>query len=203
MVASRLVEAHYRPAIVGVQLKKETRASCRSIPEFNIIKALDECGDLLKRHGGHAMAAGFTIENKNIDEFQALLKIIGERELSGRDLQPSINPDIELKLGEIITGGPIKMVDFLEPTGMGNRGALFISRNLSVKGKKQVGSDKTHLRLDVTDGISTISCIAFRQGHWYDQLPDKVDLIYSLEINSYNGQDSMQFNIKDIKPSVK
>ena len=84
---------------------------------------------------------------------------------------------------------------------MGNRGALFISKNLKVVKKFPVGSEKKHLRIEVTDGKVTYTGIAFRQGHWLDQMPKAFDIIYSFEINSYNGRETLQLNIKDIKPT--
>ena len=80
LVAGRLAEAYYRPAVILEYGEAESRASCRSIPEFNITRALDECADLLLRHGGHAMAAGFTVQNSNIDVLrQELTKKSGRR----------------------------------------------------------------------------------------------------------------------------
>ena len=88
LVASKLVENYYRPAVVGQIENGFIRASCRSIPEFHITRALDECADLLERHGGHAMAAGFTVRTENAEELVARLRSIATRELSGLDLRP-------------------------------------------------------------------------------------------------------------------
>src|SRR5690606_25144266 len=78
LAASRLTEKYYRPAIVASQGEEETRGSCRSIPEFHITDALDQCADLLVRHGGHAAAAGFTVKNENLPELVTRLKTIAE-----------------------------------------------------------------------------------------------------------------------------
>ncbi len=96
LAASRLTETYYRPAIVGHYGEETTRCSCRSIPEFHITHALDECADLLVRHGGHAAAAGFTVRNENLYELVARLKSIAARELGGRDLRLSITADAEV-----------------------------------------------------------------------------------------------------------
>ncbi|HZU86182.1 MAG TPA: single-stranded-DNA-specific exonuclease RecJ, partial [Anaerolineaceae bacterium] len=98
LVAARLTDAYYRPAVVGAQGEEFTRASCRSIPEFHITHALDECTDLMVRHGGHAMAAGFTIRNELLPELSRRLKAIAERELGQQELCPILRGDIELSL---------------------------------------------------------------------------------------------------------
>ena len=119
LVAARLVETYYRPAIVGQQEEEFTRASCRSIPEFHITHALDECASLLVHHGGHAMAAGFTVRNSDLPELEQKIKEIAARELGQRDLKPILRADLEISLQdlrpEILTEQ-----ERLEPSGPDN-----------------------------------------------------------------------------------
>jgi single-stranded-DNA-specific exonuclease len=200
LVASRLVDNYYRPSIVGARGETYTRASCRSIPEFHINHALDQCTELFERHGGHAMAAGFTIRNERVEELIARLKQIATDELADRDLRPQLHADMEIKLWELkpeILG----LIQQLDPTGTENYEVLFVSRNLWVTQHRLVGNDSSHLKLTITDGIITYDCIAFRQGHWAGKLPEAVDLLYSYERNEYNGRVSLQLNIRDIQPS--
>jgi single-stranded-DNA-specific exonuclease len=96
LAASRLTEKYYLPAVVASRGAEETRASCRSIPEFHITDALDLCADLLVRHGGHAAAAGFTVKNENIPELVARLKSIAKEKLSGKNLSPTLLADAEI-----------------------------------------------------------------------------------------------------------
>lgn len=201
LAASRLTESYYRPAVVGHYGEETTRASCRSISEFHITRALDECADLLVRHGGHAMAAGFTVRNEDLDELMGRLKAIARRELEGQELSPEFKADMELALHELHPQ-ILHSIAQLEPTGQKNSSARFVSRSLRVTRRRQVGQDRRHLKLTVTDGQVVFDAIAFRQGHWYDQLPEFIDLLYSYETNEFNGRVTLQLNVKDIKPSV-
>jgi single-stranded-DNA-specific exonuclease len=202
LAAARLAESHYRPAVVAAVDQETTRGSCRSIPEFHITDALDQCADLLVRHGGHAAAAGFTVRNENLPELVRRLKDIARAELSGLDLRPTRTADAEVPLSDL---KPELLVDleYLEPTGYGNRGAVFVSRDLKVTSARAVGADSRHLKLAVTDGRVTFDAIAFRQGNWVTEkkMPSRVDLLYSFEINEYNGKKTLQLNVQDLKPA--
>ncbi|HMD87631.1 MAG TPA: single-stranded-DNA-specific exonuclease RecJ [Anaerolineaceae bacterium] len=198
LVASRLTETYYRPSVVAAQEEGYTRASCRSIPEFNITKALDECTSLLMHHGGHAMAAGFTVDNRNLAELTARLKEIAGRELGELDLRPVLKADMEIPLREL-RPELLKDIDALEPTGLANPEAQFISRDLQIVRCKAVGNENQHLRMTVTDGRITYDAIAFRQGAWAEKKPEHVDLFYTYERNSFQGKDTLQLNVKDIR----
>ncbi len=200
LVASRLTEAYYRPAIVACQENGFVRASCRSIPEFHITQALDECSELLVRHGGHAMAAGFTVRQENLTELMNNLNLIAERELANRELRPVLQADLEMPLFQL---RPELLMDLdrLEPTGLGNRSASFISRNLQIKRAFQMGKENQHLKLVVSDGKITYDAVAFRMGHLAENLPAKVDLLYAFERNFYNGRVTLQLMVKDLKQS--
>jgi len=200
LAASRLSEVYYRPAIVAQLGEKFTRASCRSIPEFHITQALDQCADLLEHHGGHAAAAGFTVRNENLPILVESLRAIASQELADKDLRPKLYADLELPLSEL-KPELLRYLEWLQPTGFGNRQVLFVSRELKVTSARTVGRDSNHLRLSVSDGRITYDTIAFQQGHWIDILPPKIDLIYHFEKNEYNGRTSLQLNVRDIKPS--
>jgi single-stranded-DNA-specific exonuclease len=200
LVASRLTDLHYRPSVVGSRGDEFTRASCRSIPEFHITHALDECADLLVRHGGHAMAAGFTVSNENLPELMARLRAIAERELSGQDLCPVLRADMEVSLYEL-QRDVLDCIDQVEPTGLGNPSVLFVSRDLKVSRCKTVGKEGNHLKLTVNEDGLLFDAIAFRQGHWATEMPARVDLLYAFETNEYNGRTTFQLNVRDIKAS--
>lgn len=200
LVASRLSEQYYRPAIVAHRGERETRASCRSIPEFHITEALDKCEHLMEHHGGHAAAAGFTVRNENLDELVSSLRSIADEELSGLDLKPVLQADLEIQLSNLVPE-IIEQLEILQPTGYGNPQAVFVSRELKVNDHRQVGRDGSHLKLVVSDGWVTYDAIAFRQGHWHADMPLFVDLVYTFEKNEFNGRESLQLKVKDIKPS--
>lgn len=200
LAAQKLQEKFYRPAIVAQQGDDFTRASCRSIPEFHITEALDQCADLMEHHGGHAAAAGFTIRNNHLPELLYRLRTIAEKELSNKDLRPIINADMEIALSDLrpeIIGELAK----LQPTGHKNSSALFASRNLKVIRKRALGKENAHLKLTVSDGQIYYDAIAFRLGHLVEELPPAIDMIYSFETNDYNGKTSLQLKVKDLKPS--
>ncbi len=200
LAAARLTEAHYRPAVVGHHDDEYTRCSCRSIPEFHITEALDECADLLVRHGGHAAAAGFTVRNENLHELIARLRSIAERELGGVDLRHTLLADMEIPLSEL-KPELLKQLDCLEPTGYGNREAIFVSRNLRVANSRVVGAAGKHLKLSLTGDRITHDAIAFRLGHLQAKLSAQVDVLYAFERNEFNGREYLQLNIRDIHPA--
>ncbi len=200
LVAAKLTESYYRPAIVGTLGADFTRASCRSVQEFHITRALDECAELMEHHGGHALAAGFTIRTERLDELVLRLSAIAQRELADLDLRPALRADMEIPLREL---RPEFIADLeqLQPTGAGNPEAAFVSRGLKVVRAKQVGLDGKHLKLAVTDGRITYDAIAFRQGHWWEKMPERIDILYQFEKNVYNGRESLQLNVRDLKPT--
>ena len=204
LAASRLTEAYYRPAIIAHQGEEFTVASCRSIPEFHITRALDTCTDLLVKHGGHAASAGFTIRNEDLPMLIDRLNSVAEEELRDVTLMPTLFIDREIrldKLGPQYIPGILEDLHQLEPTGRENPEALFASYHLDVKSAWTVGSDGTHLKLTLGAGKNTFDAIAFRQGYWAEDMPAQVDIAYRFEMNEFNGRSSLQLNVKDIKAS--
>ena len=215
LVASRLAERNYRPAIIMEEGEEESRGSCRSIPEFHITKALDEVADLLVRHGGHAQAAGFTIRNEHVPEFiSRMTRIAGER-LEGHDLRPSLTIDAAVPLGDIdwALQGTLEQ---LEPTGFQNPQPLLLSRSVEVVSHRQVGTDGSHLQLHIVDAhrngaaryggaerrpAQAYPAIAFRQGEWAGNLPRYADIVYRLGVNHWQGSSNLQLVIEDIRPA--
>jgi single-stranded-DNA-specific exonuclease len=200
LAASRLTETYYRPAVVACKGAEETRASCRSIPEFNITDALDECKELLVRHGGHAAAAGFTVKNDNLPVLVARLKEIAKRELGEKDLRPTLRADAEVDLIQM-RPEVAKHLSYLEPTGFGNPEPTFVSRNVRVKYNRTVGMDAKHLKLTLEDSSGyTHDAIGFRLGHMQPLMNGRADLLYTYEVNEFNGRTNFQLNLKDVKP---
>jgi len=200
LAASRLVEDYYRPAIVAHRGEKYTRGSCRSIPEFHITEALDQCDDILEHYGGHAAAAGFTVRNEMLDELKQRLLNNASKQLLDLELLPTINIDVEVSLSEL-KPDLIPFLDKLQPTGYGNPQAKFLSRGVQPTQFYAVGRDKKHLKIKVTDGWITYDGIGFNLGYWVENMPNFVDLVYTFEINEYQGRKTLQLNIKDIRPS--
>jgi single-stranded-DNA-specific exonuclease len=198
LAASRLTETHYRPSVVAAKGVDETRGSCRSIPEFHITDALDQCADLLVRHGGHAAAAGFTVRNDKLPELVSRLKSVAEAQLSGQDLRPTVTADVEVSLSQL-NFDLLKQLAYFEPTGYGNPNAIFVSHDVKVKYARTVGAEGKHLKLTLEENGIPFDAIGFRMGSLQANLPARVDVIYSFESNEYNGRTTMQLNLKDVK----
>ncbi|HVN56107.1 MAG TPA: single-stranded-DNA-specific exonuclease RecJ [Anaerolineaceae bacterium] len=201
LAASRLAELYYRPAIVAYRNEEITRGSCRSIPGFHITEALDQCSELLIRHGGHAAAAGFTVRNENLPELITRMQAMAAQQLGDlSQLRRTLDADLEIPLSDL-NFKMLNYLDLIQPTGYGNLEPVFVSRNLEVRNHRTVGKEKQHLKLWVSDGKASINAIAFRLGHLDGQLPHFVDLMYTFERNEYNGMIDLQLNVRDLRPS--
>jgi single-stranded-DNA-specific exonuclease len=198
LVASRLVEDFYRPAIIGQDKGTYIVASCRSIPEFHITQALDRVSELFDKHGGHQMAAGFTIQKDYISELRTRLSEIASESFEGLELRPTLTADMEIELRRL-PADILERIELLEPTGQENPGVVFISRNLNIVQKRAVGRDRKHLQLKLKDAHKVYPAIAFNKGHLISSLTDQVDVLYRLSRNEYNGYVSTQLHIVDIK----
>lgn len=203
LIASKLTEQFYRPAVVIALGDETSRASARSIPEFNITRALDACRDRLIRHGGHAMAAGFTIANRELPAFKAQLEALAKSALAGKSLQPTLFVDAVVPI-QNATADLYDHLQKLAPFGYGNQIPRLASLNVEVRAPRTVGAEGTHLKFSVpVPGSSEArDCIAFRQGKWYGHLPDRVDLAYHLEMNHWNKQTKLQLNVQELRASA-
>ena len=205
LVAGRLTEEFYRPSAVLHEGETESRASCRSIPGFHITHALDQCSDLLVRHGGHAQAAGFTVRNEHLRELRERLTAIAAGELAGRDLRPSLRIDKVLEPREmtLTLAGELKL---LEPTGQDNPTPLFAALNLRAVDAQTVGKDGQHLRFMLRDDGSgqVFNAIGFRMGGngaYRPSLGERVDAAFQLEANTWRGETRLQLRLEDLRPA--
>ena len=203
LAAGKVTETFYKPAIIGRVEDGMVKASCRTIPEFNIVEALDLCEDLLDHYGGHAMAAGLSFEIGQLEAFSERITSIAHKRLDGIELAPELSIDYEISLDRLKPEhipGILSDITQLEPTGTSNPDALFCSRNCRVARAYTVG-DGRHLKLSLGAGLHQFDAIAFNQGHWMENMPQHVDVAYTFEINTYQGRQSLQLNVKDIKAS--
>jgi single-stranded-DNA-specific exonuclease len=202
LVSSRITEEFYRPSLVIALDEKQSKGSGRSIAAFHITKALDECQGLLVRHGGHALAAGFTVLNENIDALRSLMLDIAARDLEAADLVPTLKIDLELPLTQA-NQETMALVDDLQPYGIGNPRPTFLSRSVQVRGCRLVGSgDRTGLKLVISDGASVWDAIAFGQSTPPEQVPRYIDLVYSMQARVWNGSLRTELVVKDWRPSA-
>ena len=202
LVAGRLSEEFYRPAVVFSQGEEFSKGSARSIKEFNIIEALRSCAEILVAYGGHPRAAGLTVETTKISVLKEKLGEIAGKKLKDKDLSPSLKIDLELNLEEI-NFELYQQIMKLEPFGQDNPQPIFMSRQVSVVDARTVGNGQKHLKLRLSTPLSRLAfeAIGFGLGKFFSQLsPGKtVDIAYNLNLNDWNGNRKLQLKIKDIK----
>ncbi len=197
LIAGRLTEKFHLPSIIISIDKEFSKASCRSIPELNIVESLRQFDDDLVELGGHAGAAGFTIKTENIDSFKTKITNFINQKLANINLIPTIDVDAQMELSAINLTN-CKIIDQFKPFGIANNEPLFIFKNLKVTDKRLLGSQKEHLKLK----FNNIDAIAFKKGDLDSQInvSSSVDIIASLSINSWKGNISPQLMIKEIFP---
>ncbi len=201
LIAGRLREEFSRPAIVINVGPETSRGSARSIPEFHITQALDKCKSLLVRHGGHAMAAGFEVDNSNLEALTTRLRIIAREELTVEDLIPTLRIDTELSPQQI-TFETLDLINQLAPFGTDNERPVFVTRGLGVRQYRTVGSNRNHLKLLLSNGVVVLDAIAFHQAkHAAGELPKAIDVVYTLSRREWNGRTDLQLVVKDLRPS--
>ena len=200
LVASRITEEFYRPTLVIALEEKHSKGSARSIEAFHITKALDECSELLLRHGGHAAAAGFSISNDRIDEFRSRMRDIAARQLAADNLVPALRIDVALPLTQA-NWETLALVEGLQPFGVGNPYPTFVSYNVQVRDCRPVGSERTGLKLKLSDGVAVWDAIAFQQDIQADSFPRHIDVVYSLQSRVWNNEKRMELVVKDLRPS--
>ena len=200
LVASRLAEEFYRPALVMRRGEQVTRGSARSIEGLHITHALDSCSDLLLRYGGHAGAAGFSLLTENLTAFRERLLCYCAENLDRETLTRRIPYDAIVSLAEIREDTPVAL-SAMEPFGVGNPEPALVTENLTLLSLSPVGQRGAHLRLRVGDGMRSLPGIAFRQGHLADSLKrnDKVDLLYRPTLNEWQGQTTLQLLVEDMR----
>lgn len=202
IVASRLIESYYRPTIILTEAEGMITGSARSIKGFDIYDAVDHCGDLLEHFGGHTYAAGLSIRPENFDQFKERFTAYVEENLDENTLVPEIEIDSMLMLKDI-NSKFYKILKQFAPFGPGNMSPVFQTNRLIDTGYARIVGNN-HLKLTVVQANVTgfpISSIAFQQGENLEDIRTgkQFDICYHLEENEWNGQKSLQLNIKDIK----
>jgi single-stranded-DNA-specific exonuclease len=201
IVASRVLQQFYRPTIIVGGEGGEWRGSGRSIAGFDLAAALRECGDLLVRHGGHALAAGLTIEAKNLDALRSRLNELARRALKPEELLPALRLDGELALRDISLER-LDELDRLKPLGQGNPPAQFVALNLTqARPLQRMGAEKQHLKLWVTDGAATHEAVWWGAGREAALPVGRFDLAFVPQINAFNGRRSVQLKVLDWRPA--
>ena len=198
LAASRLLDNFFRPTIVANISSGITKGSARSIPGFNITKALENSKDLLIRFGGHAAAAGFSIEVAKVEQLRKQLDRYAAEHIKQEDLIPALEIDAFVHFTDLGVD-LLHFIDQLEPCGMENRIPLFGARNVKAISARRVGKDESHLKLTLEQQGVLIDAIAFGQGDSINKTNNQIEIAFHFERNTYMGVENLQLNIRDIK----
>lgn len=203
IVAGKLVDLYGLPAIVAGK-NGEIHGSGRSVPAFNIIEAVERVSAPLTKFGGHPQAFGFTAKTReDYDRFAAALSVEADRELAGKDIRPKLEIDMEIALPDA-DWDLMRDLEKLEPFGQENPQPLFLLRNLRLAEFRVVGNEGQHLQLLFRDGAVHRKAIAFRFGASAAHLSQgqRVDIVTEIGVNEWNGNQELQFIVRDIEPSA-
>ena len=202
IVSSKITDMYFKPSILMcIEEGNIAKGSGRSIPGFDIHEALENCKENIKQFGGHSMAIGITIDNDKFDDFKKQIEEYAEsKQIS--EIVPVLNIDEKVQLKNINLSD-IKDLELLEPFGEANKSPIFQINNLKIESIRTLTQGK-HLKLDVKEENTRFSAIGFNLGNLANdyKIGDKVNIAGFLEINSFNGMDSIQINIKDIMKSI-
>jgi len=203
IVASRLLEKYHRPAILLVQEDDQLRGSARSTGGFDIARALQQCSDLLLRHGGHAAAAGMTLAAGKLAAFRERLNLLAAESIAPEDIRPQVQADVQVELFEIDAELAESLL-LLDPCGQGNPEPRFVARAVPVVDCQLVGSNKQHLKLHVAGDEHALECIGFGMSSQVQatQRGSQVDICFTPEIDEYQGQRQLQLRLAAVKPST-
>ena len=200
IVSSKVTDKYYKPSILLSFEDDIAKGSGRSVPGFDLYEGLTKCEDLLEKYGGHSMAVGLTLKKENLEKFKERFEQIA-KEKNIKELVPIIYIDDELKLKDI-NMDLVKSLSILEPFGEANKVPLFLIKNLKIDSIRAL-SEGRHLKLTLRDENFVINAIGFELGYLAEEyrIGDRIDVVGTLEVNSFNGFSSIQINMKDIRKS--
>ena len=201
IVASKITEIYYKPSILICLEGDKGKGSGRSVPGFDLYTALTKCSDYIEKFGGHSMAIGITIKKENFEKLKETIeKYAQESNIS--DIMPIINIDKEINLKNINIE-EVKSLELLEPFGEGNKMPLFLLRNLKIDSIRALSGGK-HLKLTLKQDNNIVDAIGFNMGDLSKEylLGDKVDVVGTIEINSFGNKENIQINLKDIRKAM-
>ena len=201
IVASRLIEKYYRPTLVFTKSGDKLAASARSVKGFDVYNALEECTEFIEQFGGHKYAAGLTLIPENYENFKKKFEEVVAKTIDKEFLTPEISIDAEIDLSEI-TPKFFRIIQQMAPFGPMNMKPTFTSTCVRDNGYgKQVGAEKTHLKLNIFQGDNqkTYNAIGFNLGDKMDFVQNDFDIVYALDENEWNGYKTVQLLLKDLK----
>ena len=204
IVASRLVEAYYKPTVVLTKSNGFVTGSARSVQGFDLYASIESCADLLENFGGHMYAAGLTMKEENVQEFCRRMDQFVEQNITREELTPIVEIDARLEFSQI-TPKFIRILKQFQPFGPGNSNPVFLTENLYDAGNgRKVGAAGVHLKLDLMQEslpYRQIAAIGFNMAPFYEHIKagKPIDACYSIVENFYKGNSSVQLRLKDIR----
>lgn len=201
IVSSKITELYFKPSILLCEEEGAGKGSGRSIPGFDLYEALTECNDLIEKFGGHSMAVGINVTKEKFDLFKEKLEEIAKQR-HVEEIVPILKIDAQVNLDDI-SKEMVESLKSLEPYGEENKTPVFAFKNLKIDSIRALSEGK-HLKLTLKDKKNIVNAIGFNLGQLANEykIGDKIDVVGNLEINSFNGVDNIQINIKDFMKSI-
>jgi single-stranded-DNA-specific exonuclease len=201
IAASRLVDKYHRPAVLIALEDGQGKGSGRSIPKFNLFRAFTDCGQHLVQFGGHAYAAGLTIKENQINEFRKAMNEVGHQYLNEEDLILELKLDTLIKIEEINEYLYSRMA-LLEPFGAENPVPCFLSQDVQLQEVKLIGENKTHIRFRARQGKGCIEGVGWGLAEILESVDiatERFDIVYELNLNTWNGREKLEIRLLDIR----
>ena len=202
IVSSKITEMYFKPSILlSFEEDGIGTGSGRSIPGFDLHEALSKCTDTIEKFGGHSMAIGITIKKEKFEAFKKEFEEIAKK-ANIEEIVPIINIDAKIDFSSI-NKEMVESLKELEPFGEGNKMPIFAFKNLKIDSIRALSEGK-HLKLTLKEGNTVVNAIGFNMGGLAEEyrIGDKIDVVGVLEINTFNGVDTLQINMKDIMRAI-
>lgn len=202
IVSSKITEMYFKPSILlSFEEDGIGTGSGRSIPGFDLHEALSKCTDTIEKFGGHSMAIGITIKKEKFEAFKKEFEEIAKNS-NIEEIVPIINIDAKIDFGNI-NKEMVESLKALEPFGEGNKMPIFAFKNLKIDSIRALSEGK-HLKLTLKEGNTVVNAIGFNMGELAEEyrIGDKIDVVGVLEVNTFNGVDTLQINMKDIMRAI-
>lgn len=202
LVAGKIAQEFNKPTAIFQKGPEESKGSFRSIPQINIIEAIEKCSDLLIKFGGHNQAAGVSVQNDKFADFQKALEELIEKQLAGVELEAEIMVDGEVEVAEINLD-LVNDLEKLRPFGVGNEEPILLLKNLFVKERRFLGNGEKHLKffLASADSAKIFEAISFGGGEKFSSFRegDRIDLLCHIQRDDWNGNSRIQLNVVDMR----
>lgn len=201
IVASRVIESHYKPTIVLAEKDGILTGSARSVHDFDLYEAISKCAHLCEKFGGHKYAAGLSIKKDNLSEFIIAFEKAVSESITEDQLSPKIDVDMEIDI-DAVDGKLFRIIKQFSPFGPQNLSPIFVSRSIVDNGYgKRIGADKSHLRINTKTASGSLAGIGFSMGDAFEKIKDynEFDICYSINENEWNGRKNLQLMLNDLK----